>query len=198
MSASRARRSRGLADTIAVLRQQISSEDQVRVRGVLDAFEGRAFGPILAIIGLIVVTPIGAIPLVPTLMGSLLFLIAIQRLFGRTYPWIPKRLRDRSVEQRRLDNVLKAAEPWARRIDRMIKPRLTFMFNDAMGYVLAAIVVGLALSMPPLEVVPFAAAIPAGATLLFGLALTAQDGLLALLGIAGATATAGVLIAGVV
>jgi hypothetical protein len=112
-------------------------------------------------------------------MNVMLFLIAIQRLLGRDRPWIPRQLRERSVDRGKLDRTLERAGPWGRRVDRVIKPQLTFLFGTLMSYTLAAIAVVLALPMPSLEVVPFAVAIPGTATLLFGLALTTRDGVLA-------------------
>jgi hypothetical protein len=181
--------SSGLAETVKQLRDGVREQKQVSIQDVLHAFAGRGFGPILVLIGLIVVTPLGAIPTVPTIMAVLLFLIAIQRLIGRRRPWIPRQLRERSVDQHRLIRALDKAQPWARRVDYVIKPRLTFLFGPVIDYVLAAIGVLLALLMPPLEFIPFAGAIPGLATLMLGLALTAHDGLLALFAVVLTTAT---------
>ncbi len=186
----------GLAATLQELRDEIRATDRVSVQAVLRAFRGRVFGPVLALIGMIVLTPLGGVPGVPTLMAMLLFLIAVQRLIGLTHPWIPRQLRERSVDQDKLCRALERCEPWARRIDKGLRPRMTWMLDDFMAYVLAAILVAVALMIPPLELVPFAAAVPGAATLLFGLALTARDGLVALLGVFTAAATAAVLVIG--
>ena len=50
-------------------------------------------------------------------------------------------------------------------------------------YLIAALSIALALLMIPLELVPFAVAIPAGALVLLGLALMAKDGILTLISI---------------
>jgi hypothetical protein len=60
------------------------------------------------------------------------------------------------------------------------------------GLIIAALSIILALTMIPLEMVPFAAAIPAFSIALFAVGLTANDGLLILFGLVAA-AVAGVV-----
>ena len=77
---------------------------------------------------------------------------------------------------------LVAPAPLGRRIDRFVKPRLRALTSGVMGAVNAVAVVALACTMPPLELVPFAAAAPGAAVLVFGLSMVGHDGAFALAG----------------
>lgn len=184
---------RSLSDVIDELREDLHG-DQVSVEDIMDAFAGRLFGPVIVLPALFALTPLGAIPLVPTAIGVILILFAGQRALGRDYPWIPRFLREKSFSHEKLDDALERFGPWARRIDKVVKPRLSGLVEGAMERVVAVVVVGLALSMPPLELIPFAVFVPASGALLLGVALTARDGLLAGLGMAAAAGTIATLL----
>jgi hypothetical protein len=179
----------GLTRIIDDLLEQAQGGRRLSVAEGLDAFEGRVFGPVLALLGLLVVTPLGLIPLFPSFCALLIAVIAVQRLFGRRYPWIPRRLRERSVEESRLRSALQKARPWAQQVDRFLKPRFTGVLEGVMRRVVALVLMLLAATMPLLEIVPFAAALPALAVLLFGLALSAKDGIVGLAALAVSVAT---------
>ena len=63
----------------------------------------------------------------------------------------------------------------------MIWPRLTLLTRKPFNFVLVAACMAMALAMPPLELVPMSSTILASAIALLALALTAHDGLLALM-----------------
>jgi len=170
-----------LCDVIDHLDEQTREEEEVGVSVLLDSFGERAFGPLLLVPALLVLTPLGAIPGVPTFAALLVLLVAVQRLFGRRSPWIPRALRDREIDRERVTRALDRARPWARRIDRVAQRRWPLLVEGPMRAGVAAMTVALALSMPPLEIVPMAAALPAAGIGLFGIATTTNDGLVAVL-----------------
>jgi len=178
-----------LTDILDRLEDETDGQDQVEVRNILQAFDGRLHGPIILVPGLLVVTPLGAVPTFPTVLGLLIIIAVSQLVIGIHPPWIPKSLRDRSVEREAMVKSFKKLRPWARWIDRLTEPRLTFLVNGPMLRFWGVVAILLGLSMPPLELIPFACFAPGVAVCLIGLAIVASDGLLALL--AGA-ATGGV------
>lgn len=164
------------------------TDDPVRVEDLIAAAEERGFGPLLLVPALLVLTPIGAIPLVPTLMALLNTLIAAQLLIGRRHPWLPRRLRRVKIARQRFEAAHRRATPITARIDRLLYPRLTLLTKGPAPRLVAALVLVLGLVMIPLELVPFAAAVPAFAIVLMGLGLSVRDGLLIVLGLAFAAA----------
>lgn len=161
----------------------------ISLRSILDELGHRSFAPLLLLPGLVTLLPVGGIPGVPTVMGILVFLVSIQLLLGRKSFWLPGWLIDRSVSSSKLEKSRRWMLGPARFIDHFLHPRLNIIVNSGGIYIIALLSVVVALMMPPMELVPFSA-IGAGLALtLFGLALLARDGLIALLGIVATSIT---------
>lgn len=162
-----------------------SEEDlgKVPLGKILEHVGRRSFGPILLLAGLITISPLSGIPGVPSALGVLVFVVAIQLLFRRKHFWMPQWVLRRKIPRDKLNTTLKWSRPPARFIDRLLKPRLTFFTHNAGTYFIALLCLAVALGMPPMELIPFSVTL-AGLTLfLLGLALIAHDGLIALVGI---------------
>ena len=185
-----------LLDVVDQLESKAEQEDEtLTVREALDAFEGRSFGPLLVLPALVaLIPPIGMIPFVPTIMGSIVVLISGQYLFGRTHPWVPDFLGERSVKKQKVLDAVDKSRPWAKWIDGFLGSRLQVLVEGPMEHVIAGLCVLLALTMPMAELIPGLAAVPAAAILFLGLAVTARDGVLGLLGITVAAGGLGYLI----
>ncbi len=174
---------RELADVVDDLKEKSEDDGQMSAQDALDEFAGRLFGPLLVVPGLVTLSPLGVIPLVPTTMGVWVVLVAGQKLAGRKHPWLPGIIADRSVDAEKFRDSMEKFRPWAEWIDKFTKPRYKWLVQGAGKYVLAALCILLALTLPPLEFLPWACMAPGGAILLIGLAITAHDGLLALIGV---------------
>ncbi|WP_300379204.1 exopolysaccharide biosynthesis protein [Henriciella sp.] len=163
---------------------------------ILELFGDRSFGPVVALLGLIVVLPpIGAIPGLPAIVGILIILFSAQIILGADHIWVPRFIEKRSISKKQLKAAEKRARPWLRRFDRLVSERIDLLTGKISIYFAAIIVTLLALTMIPLEFVPFAVAIPGAAITLFGLAFVARDGILMLFGYAASAATIYVTIA---
>lgn len=157
--------------------------DEVSIDDIIEMVGRRSFGPILLVAGIITLAPlIGDIPGVPTIMGAIVFLTAIQLLFNRQNLWLPNTLLKRSVKKEKLHKAISKLEKPADFIDRFLRPRLTFLTTDAMNYVVAIICLLISMAMPVMEFIPFSANFAGAALTAFGLSLIAKDGLLALMG----------------
>lgn len=168
--------------------------ERVSLEQILAVVGRRSFGPLLLLAGLITVAPVvGDMPGVPTAIGVFVLLIAGQLLIRRKHFWLPNWLLKRSVGRDRLRKLLKWLQRPARFIDGLIRPRLTPLTHNAGSTVIAAVCLIIAMTMPAMEVVLFAANIAGAALTAFGLALVAHDGLLALLAFAFTAATFGFL-----
>lgn len=163
--------------------------ESVSIQHMLEAVGTRSFGTMLMVPGLAVLSPLSGIPGVPTVTGAMIFLISGQLLIGRKRFWVPRVLLDRCVNRRRFERALVFLEKPARWIDKPLNRRLTFLTRGPGMYAVALCCFAISLTMPPLELVPFAATSAGLAVTLFALSLIARDGLLALLGFA-TTATA--------
>lgn len=127
------------------------------------------------------------------MVAVLVVLIAGQLLCGRRQFWLPRWLLRWTVGRRRLKRALRTLRPLGRAADRITRPRLVILTHSAGVYAIAAISVVIAATMPPMEIVPFAATSAGAALTAFGLALIAEDGVVALIALL-LTVLAGALI----
>lgn len=166
------------------------AKDQITIRELLATVGRRSYGPLLLLVGLIAISPITAVPGLTWATAALTFLIAVQMLIGRRTPWLPKGALDATVSRDLVVKGVSAARPWARRIDKLLKPRLTFLALQPFVNLIALVCIAAALITIPLGFIPFAPFIPSLAIVIFGLGMTARDGLVLLLGMTGIAAAA--------
>lgn len=156
--------------------EQESSGDRLALTEVLTIIGNRGYGPLLLIISLLAILPTGVIPGVPSVCGLSIALIASQLACGRRSPWLPRRMRRLSIDRQRFVATAHRIKPTTRRLDRFVKPRLTFLVSGFAPRTLALVCIMLGLLMIPLELLPFAVIAPGSATALIGLGLSGRDG----------------------
>ena len=153
------------------------------LKTIVEAFGERAFGPVMILCSLFLMTPIGALPGLPAAFGVIIIVFASQLLFQREHPWMPEILRKIKISDAKLEKTRKTISPVLRRIDNVIKARLPWMTSGPAQVATALLSIMLALTMT-LGVVPFGVVAPAFIIGLFGLGITARDGILIILGFA--------------
>lgn len=158
-----------------------ADRSHVSIGEMMDSVGRRTFGPVVLLVGIILVTPLSGLPGMPTLMGLLTLLTLGQVLIGRKHFWLPAWLVRRHVPRHRLVQGLELLRPAARRIDRLIRPRLSPLVRGPGLYVMALACMVISVVMPATELVPFSASIAGLALMTFGLAIISKDGLLALI-----------------
>jgi hypothetical protein len=185
---------RGLsAREIVTTAAKAAGEGKVTVGELIDAFGRRAYGTLLFFLGAIMLTPVGAIPGAPLVTTVLVALLMGQSVLRKGAPWLPAWVREAEIDSARLQAGLRRIEPWADRVDRITRPRLTALFEPPMMIGWSIACVAIALSMIPLGLIPFAAAVPSLSLALIGLGMINLDGAAAALGAAVALA-AGALV----
>lgn len=167
-----------VCDILNMLRRTADAHDKVTIGDVLDATGDRSYGPALLIPALIEITPIGGIPGLPTLLALLIALVAAQLLFDKDHVWLPQFIQQRSVTGDKLHTAADKLNPLAARFDRWFHGRMPRLVRQPWPRIAAAMVIALCLTVPPLELVPFASTVPMLAIAAFGLALLVRDGLL--------------------
>lgn len=176
-----AERISSLSELIEAIEATKQNEKTVSLRDVLDTIGSRALAPLLLLAGLITLAPIiGDIPGVPTLVAFFVLLVAVQLVFSSGRPWLPKWLLKREVSQEKLSKATHWSKKPARWIDRVTHARLEIFVEDKARFVIAAVCIAIALTMPLMEFVPFSANGAGLALSAFGIALLSRDGALAL------------------
>lgn len=167
--------------------------DEVTVGELLHAVGRRAHGPVFLLLGFIAISPLTLLPGTSWLMATVILIFALQVVFGFRHPWLPRRVLDFKFRREHLVQGVEASQKYAHMVDALVKPRLTFLTDAPFIQMVAVICVLSALVTYPLGLVPFGPLLPSLTILLFGLALTARDGVVLLLA-AGAFAGAVALV----
>ena len=170
----------------SVLEQVAATLDggaSVDLKTVVEAFGNRSFGPIMILCGLCMMTPLGALPGIPPAFGVIVIVFALQLLFRRKTPWMPEILRKVKIPADKLLKVQKKVQPVLAKIDGVIRPRLKWAAIGPMQVLISVFAIILSLTFFPLGMLPFGVVAPATIILLFGLGITARDGVLTLLGL---------------
>lgn len=170
-----------LEELLDVLDDAADGEDEVSVDLILEAVGRRSFGALLLVAGLVAISPIGDIPGGPSLMALMILLVAVQLLVGRDEFWLPGWLERRKLSGGTFRKAIGWLRKPARFIDRFLRPRLQFMTHSKGAHGVAMATTLIALAMVPMELVPFSITGAALTIILFGLALIAHDGLMALI-----------------
>lgn len=168
-----------------------NEEDRVSVGDVVEALGGRGFGPLLVVIPLIDISPIGGIPGLPTALALVIVLVAVQMALGRRHMWLPGFIRRRSLGSLRVKKAAASLRRVARVMDRWFHGRMPALTKGPFLRIAAVGVIALACTVPPLELLPFATTAPMLAIAAFGLAVTVRDGALMI----GAIVLAGAAVA---
>ncbi|MEL6664985.1 MAG: exopolysaccharide biosynthesis protein [Pseudomonadota bacterium] len=169
---------------LRTLLQSLCSEtegDSVSVGDLLNAVGRRSYGPVILLLGFIAISPLTIIPGASVLVALITLIFTLQMVFGRPYPWIPKKALDFSFPRKHMVSGVEMADKYVVQIDRFLKPRLGFLTRPPFVNLVALACVGAALVTLPLSFIPFGPVVPSLAILLFGLAITARDGFIIIL-----------------
>ena len=165
-------------------------EPRISMDELMARFGGRALGALLFVFGLACMLPLP--PGATTIFGFPLLLLAPQLVIGGGAPWLPEKLRSRTMNTADLRKGLLRFIPWLQKVEAVSKPRLMLLFSPlgerAIGFVCT--VLALVLILP----IPLGNLLPAAAVCVFSLSLVQRDGFLALAGYALTAASTAVLV----
>ncbi|NIX76577.1 exopolysaccharide biosynthesis protein [Microvirga terricola] len=154
--------------------------ERLTVRDIMAVLQDRAFAVLVVLLGLPNCLPMP--PPIPLICGLLLTLVAIQIMFGRPTPWLPGQLLNRSIARTDIERAVARAMPAFRRLERLSRPRLTFLDTPITMRLMGLVILVMALGL--LFAPPFVGQIPMGlAVCLVGLGLVERDGVVVIGGL---------------
>ncbi len=169
-----------VGEIIARIRDRAAGEQAVSVEDMVAVLGRRSYGPFLFVPGLIGVTPLSGIPMVPAILAIIVALFAIQIVLGRSHLWLPGILGRRSFDGAKVADAMGRIAPIAEKLDRWFYGRLPGLTGRHGVRIAAVICLLLAACVPFFEMVPFAGIAPMSAIAAFGLAILVRDGALML------------------
>lgn len=161
-----------------------SDDRKTSVGQIVESLGENSLTPNLIFVALAVVSPLSGVPLFSSICGITIALISAQMLVGRNHIWLPGFVMSRQIDSDKLDRALKALRRPARWLDRITRPRLTFLVRGPVRKLTQALCMICGLAMPLLEIVPFTSSILGTVVSLLAFGMLARDGLFTLLGLA--------------
>jgi len=153
--------------------------DRISFGDLVDAFEQRAYGPLIVVFAAPNMLPV-ALPGLSAVLGAPLVLLTAQLMLGRRRPWLPGFLRRRSLARTSFEAMVARIVPRLRRIEARVSPRLPAVTGVLGKRVIGAL--GVVLSLIIMLPVPFGNAVPGLALVVMSVGLLGRDGLAVLAG----------------
>jgi hypothetical protein len=161
------------------------SRDRISLRDVMDRAGDRAFGALLFTLALPNVVP--APPGTSAILALPMLLLAGQLAFGRSTPWLPRFIVQRSIERAVFARVMERVSRVLGGVEKVLRPRAAWLLYAWCEQLLGVLLFCLALVV--FLPIPFGNIVPAIVICIIALGLLEHDGLVALLGAALAAAT---------
>ena len=161
------------------------SGPKVAVGDLLETFGDRAFGALMFVFAAPLVLPMP--PGVSALLGAPLIFVTAQWAMGRKSLWLPKALLAQTMSREDFRSLVTKLKPHLGRLERRLRPRLTFMYNPFGDRLVGALcfVLSLIVFLP----IPFGNMLPSFAIAAFAIGGAERDGLAALIGWVAAIAS---------
>lgn len=182
---------RTVGQILDCLEDKADGVHNVSVEDVVHSFGTRTFGPVIMMPALMELTPVGAIPGVPSFLALIIAIAAAQKMFGRNHLWLPGWIGHRCVSSDKLTKSTAKLRGVARFMDRHFHGRLQRLTHAPFSQIAAGVVFLLCCTVPFLEVLPFASSGPMLAIAMFGLAVLVRDGALLIVALAISVAAIG-------
>ena len=151
---------------------------QVAVGDILEAFGNRAFGALIFVFAAPLVLPMP--PGVSAVLGAPLLFVAAQWTVGRRTLWLPRAILGRTMTMGDFRRLIARLEPYLRKLERRLRPRLTFLLNPVGDRLVGAICFLLAIIV--FLSIPFGNMLPSLAIAAFGIGAVERDGVAVLVG----------------
>ena len=150
------------------------------IREIERQLHGRGFGVLIMLMAMPFVVPL--LPGLSTPFGIAIGLMGI-RIATLRKPWLPGFLLDHRIEEKTLERIVAAIRAFAKRMERLVKPRMLFVLEwpgmpSLIGVAIASGGLVLALPLP----VPFSNTLPALSVLLVSAGMIERDGGVILVG----------------
>lgn len=167
-----------LSDVLDTLQESLN-HDTVTIGEIVDHLGRASFASIMLIFSLISTSPASAIPGVTAAVAMLVLLLVVQMMAGRDSVWLPGFITRKALDTKKVDGGVRWIRRPVERVEKLLKPRLTFLFHRPWLWLPMILIAGLTLFMPFLEVVPMSGSLASAVIALFAASLLTRDGLLA-------------------
>ncbi len=155
------------------------SSDRVPIRDLVAAMESIGFGLGMMIFSFGIIIPLP--PPFPSIIALPLVVFSAQMMLGYSSPKLPKRFSNLSVKRSVLAMLVQKLAPYIRKVERFLKPRLSFIASGAFERVIGffTLVFSSFIVLP----IPLSNFIPGLGILIISFGLLGKDGVVVIFGI---------------
>lgn len=170
-----------VSDTLEKVANHYRESTRVTINDLLTSLRHRGFGLLMLVLVLPNCVPIPIPPGGSTILSIPLFFIALQMLWGKNSPWLPKWLRAKSLERTKVDKIVSVAAPKLRWVEKFLHPRFSFTSTKSgerfVGFIWLIFAISIAVPLPMTNF------LPGVGTLFMALGMLGRDGVIVILGI---------------
>lgn len=156
-----------------------TSSDRVPIKDLVDAMDSIGFCLAIMIFAFGIIIPLP--PPFPSIISIPLVIFSMQMVAGYGSPKLPKRFSNLSVKRSVLAMLIKRSSPYIRKVEKILKPRLSFMTSAIAERIIGAFILIFASFI--LLPMPLSNFIPGLGILIISFGLLGKDGLVVILGI---------------
>ncbi|WP_375176028.1 exopolysaccharide biosynthesis protein [Pseudooceanicola sp.] len=172
-----------LSDVLDDLDRAATGEE-VTIGTVVETLGHSSFAGLMLAFTLVSASPASAIPGITAIVAALVFILVAQMMVGRKSVWLP----DFVVRRRMSTETLRNGISWLRKpvgfVERLLRPRMTWLFHRPWLWVFLILIMALTLFMPVMEIVPTSGSIASAVIALFAASLLTRDGIVAMMSLA--------------
>ncbi len=155
-----------------------SSSDRIPIRDLVNAMDSLGFGLAVMIFAFGIIIPLP--PPFPSIISIPLVIFSLQMILGYAAPKLPKRFSDLSVKRSVLAMLVQKSSPYIRKVEGVLRPRLSFMFLPLAERVIGIFIFIFASFI--LLPMPLSNFIPGLGILIISFGLIGKDGLVIIFG----------------
>lgn len=157
-------------------------EKALSLGDILSRIGQRSFAASLLVLALLMVSPLSAIPFLPSVVAIIIVTIAGQAILGRHHLWLPEFVMQRQISAQKLRRALDGLMRPAAWIDARRSGRWVVLTQQPIASLAYLVIMVVALSWPPLSFVPFSATLGAIGLAMLAAGQTLRDGIFVLIG----------------
>ena len=124
--------------------------------------------------------PLPVPPGINLIIALPLIILTFQQMIGRSNVWLPEKVKKRSVDSRKLGEMIEKARPWIARLEKLIKPRLAFITQGVASRLIG--VCGLIMALSVTIPIPLSNTIPSFSIALMAIGVLMRDGFAVIVG----------------
>jgi hypothetical protein len=157
-------------------------EQALSLGDILSRIGQRSFAASLLVLALLMVSPLSAIPFLPSVVAIIIVMIAGQAVLGRHHLWLPSFVMRREISAHKLRRALDGLGRAAAWIDARRSGRWVVLTQQPIASLAYLMMMVIALTWPPLSFVPFSATLGAIGLAMLAAGQTLRDGIFVMFG----------------